>query len=310
MRVAVLTSGSTTSPGWHVRDLTRAAQAMGCVLHPCHWRSLSACVHSQNTAQNMKRPIARAGDLVLDEVDMLLLRTMPAGSLEQIVFRMDVIQRLEASGVKVVNSPRAVEMAVDKYLALSHMAQAGLPVPATMACQRYDDAMVAFEQLGGDVVVKPLFGSEGFGIMRLTDADLAARTFAHLEKLNAVIYLQQYIQHHDTASNASQGRDMRLFVLDGQVIAAMRRTNQGDWRTNIARGGKGEICQPTSAEISLAIQAAAACKTFVAGVDIITDAQGSHWVIEVNAVPGWRELARVTQIDIAHAILEKLMVHL
>lgn len=313
MRVAVLTSGSTTSPGWHVRDLSRAADELGGdlggELAVCHWRSLAATVGVHDG------PVARAGDVILDDMDLLLLRTMPAGSLEQIVFRMDIIARLEASGVKVINPPRAIEMAVDKYLALSHMAQAGLPVPATFVCQKFDDAMAAFEKLGSDAVVKPLFGSEGFGVMRLTDTDLAARTFNHLEKLNAVMYLQAYINHQTAGPNNSQnktapsiGCDLRLFVLDGQVLAAMRRTHASDWRTNISRGGKGEICEPTADQIQLAVQAAAACSTVVAGVDLLVDEQGKQWVIEVNAVPGWRELTRVTGVDVARKILEKFMV--
>lgn len=302
MRVAVLTSGSITSPGWHVRDLARAAQLMDCELLPCHWRSLAGWVGSTTNGRE-HMPVAQAGAVVLDDVDVLLLRTMPAGSLEQIVFRMDIIQRLMHSGVKVVNPPRAIEMAVDKYLALSHMAAAGLPVPATMVCQRFDDAMAAFEQLGSDVVVKPLFGSEGFGLMRLTDIDLAARTFAQLEKLSAVIYLQQFIGHKSKQNTSS---DLRLFVLDGQILAAMTRTHDNDWRTNISRGGVGHLCEPTDEQKHLAIQAAAACNTFVAGVDVMVDQEGRHWVIEVNAVPGWRELAKVTQIDVALNILQKV----
>ena len=310
MRIAVLTSGSTTSPGWHVRDLSRAAKAIGYELLPCHWRSLTARVWTQsNAADGLKQgPIAQAGDVVLDEMDMVLLRTMPAGSLEQIVFRMDIMQRLEASGVRVINSPRAVEMAVDKYLALSHMAKAGLPVPATAVCQRFDDAMAAFEQLGGDVVLKPLFGSEGFGVMRLTDIDLASRAFAQLEKMSSVMYLQAFIRHRLNDSSQA-GSDLRLFVLDGQVLATMQRTNGSDWRTNISRGGKGALCEPSPRQIDLAIKAAGACQTFVAGVDVMVDEQGNDWVIEVNAVPGWRELASVTGVDIARSILEKVMVH-
>lgn len=292
MRAAVLTSGSPASPGWHVRDLQRASDALGIELVPCHWRHLHGSVDTH-------QPRACAGELPLDDMDLVLLRTMPAGSLEQIILRMDIVGQLAQRGVKVVNSPRAVEAAVDKYLALSRMAQAGLPVPRTIACQRFDDALAAFETLGRDVVVKPLFGSEGFGIMRLTDADLAGRTFAQLDRLNQVIYLQQYIEHH--------GQDYRLLVLAGKVIGAMKRTHATDWRTNIARGGQGEACEPSPQHAQLAIAAAAACDTFIAGVDVMVDEAGKAWVIEVNAVPGWRELSRVTGIDIASRFLQEVM---
>jgi len=292
MRVAVLTSGSVTTPGWHVADLARAAAQLSVTLNVCHWRHLQSSVSEAGLT-------AMAGETPLHEMDVLLLRTMPAGSLEQIVLRMDIAGRLAASGVKVINSPRAVEMAVDKYLALASMAQVGLPTPRTVACQRYEDAMQAFEQMGSDVVVKPLFGSEGFGIQRLTDPDLAGRTFAHLAQLNAVIYLQQYIDH--------EGQDFRLFVLGGKVIAAMRRTHSSDWRTNISRGATGQPHEPTPRQVELALKAAAACDAMVAGVDILLDRQGRHWVIEVNAVPGWRELSRVTQIDVASLLLKEAL---
>src|SRR5262245_16065770 len=107
---------------------------------------------------------------------------MPAGSLEQVVFRMDVLHAAAAEGLAVLNPPRAVETCVDKYLTNVRLAQAGLPLPATVACQRADDALAAFEGLGGDVVVKPLFGAEGRGMVRVTDRELAWRTFHAIEQ--------------------------------------------------------------------------------------------------------------------------------
>ena len=83
--------------------------------------------------------------------------------------------------VPVLNPPRAVETCVDKFLASARIAAAGLPTPATVACQTADDAMIAFEEQGGDVVVKPLFGAEGRGIVRVADPDLAWRTFHAIE---------------------------------------------------------------------------------------------------------------------------------
>ena len=88
---------------------------------------------------------------------------MPAGSLEQVVFRMDI---LHSAKVPVLNPPRAVETCVDKFLTSARLAAAGLPTPETTACQTADDALAAFAELGGDVVVKPLFGAEGRGIAR------------------------------------------------------------------------------------------------------------------------------------------------
>lgn len=284
MRIITLTSGS----GWHVQDLQRASAKLGVTVQPAMWRHLRGSVGIGQT-------VAQCNDLVLDESDAILLRTMPAGSLEQLVFRMDLLHRVATAGVPVFNSPRAVEIAVDKYLALSLMAHAGIPVPPTIVCQRGAEAQRAFVELGGDVVLKPLFGSEGFGIMRLADAQLAERAFATLERLGHVLYLQQFVPH--------PGCDCRLFVLGDRVLTAMRRTSDS-WRTNIACGGRGEPITPSSAMIRLALDAARACATSIAGVDIIERTDGELFVIEVNAVPGWRELSRVTGVDVAAEVLQ------
>ena len=285
MRITTLTAGK----GWHVRDLARAAAARGDELTACDWRDLVGGVGA-GTA------IATARGVALDDTDLVLLRTMPPGSLEQIVFRMDLLQRLEGLGVRVLNPPRAIEAAVDKYLALARMEAAGVPVPPTIVCQRFADAMEAFERLGRDAVLKPIFGSEGFGLMRLSDPDLAARAFAALERMGSVMYVQRYVDHG--------GTDYRLFVLGDRVLATMRRqSTNGDWRTNVARGGRGESVATEPCLAELAVRATAACGARVAGVDIALEGGDRPFVLEVNAVPGWRELARVTRIDVAAEVL-------
>jgi ribosomal protein S6--L-glutamate ligase len=158
--------------------------------------------------------------------------------------------------------------------------------------------MDAFAALGGDVVVKPLFGSEGRGMVRLQDKDLAWRTFTTLERLQSVLYLQRYINH--------PGWDLRGLVLGGRVVAAMRRRSNGGWRTNVAQGATGELVQLSHAEESLAVRAAAAVGAPLAGVDLLPGPDGACYVLEVNAVPGWRALAPVTGIDLAREILHYL----
>src|SRR2546421_458452 len=109
----------------------------------------------------------------------------------------------------------------DKSRGPARLEEAGVPVPPTAACQQADAALDAFHALGGDVVVKPLFGSEGRGMMRIADPDLAWRTFRTLERLQTVLYVQRYIDH--------PGWDLRVFVLDGRAVAAMRRCSAGGW---------------------------------------------------------------------------------
>lgn len=280
MRIALLAGGD----GWHVRDLQRAALALGHEAVRVDFRRIHAGV-------------AISADSLLG-FDAILVRTMPPGSLEQVVFRMDVLQRLEARGVPVLNPPRALEICVDKYLASARLEAAGLRVPPTIVCQHADAAMEAFAQLGGDVVVKPLFGSEGRGMVRVSDAELAWRTFRTLERTQSVLYLQRFIAH--------PGWDLRVFVLGERVLTAMRRHANGGWRTNVAQGGKAEVVRLTPAEERLALAAAAAVAAPVAGVDLLPGPDGAYYVLEVNAVPGWRALTAVTGLDIASAVLSFL----
>src|SRR5262249_42188209 len=149
-----------------------------------------------------------------------IVRTMPPGSLEQVVFRMDLLHRAHARGQLVLNPPAALETCVDKYLASARLEAAGLPVPATRVCQDADTALEAFAALGGDVVVKPLFGSEGRGLLRITDPESAWRAFRTLERLQAVIYVQEFVHH--------PGWDLRAFVVGERVLAAMRRRAKND----------------------------------------------------------------------------------
>ncbi len=276
---------------WYRRDLERAALARGHQFSRVDFRRLTATVSGDIVE-------VVADDLCLSDCDAVIIRTMPPGSLEQVVFRMDLLAQLESAGVTVMNSPKAIECAVDKYLTTARLRDAGLPVPATVVCENSEAAMTAFDELGGDVVVKPIFGAEGRGILRVSDPDLAFRTFRTLERTQAVLYLQRYLAH--------EGFDLRAMVLDGRLIGSMRRHGNGDYRTNVSRNGTATPVELTSEEADLALRAAAATGCRFAGVDLLYDRAGRIYVIEVNAVPGWRALARVTGVDIAAVVLGAL----
>jgi ribosomal protein S6--L-glutamate ligase len=279
---------------WYVEALQSAATRRG---HEClclDFRCLTAAIRDRFTrVHSQTHP--------LHALDALIVRTMPPGSLEQVVFRMDVLQRVQEQGTHVLNSPKAIEAAVDKFLTTSRLADAGLPTPVTIVCESAEAALEAFEQLGSDVVVKPIFGSEGRGILRVCDRDLAERVFPTLERVQSVLYLQQFISH--------PGFDIRILMLDGQVLGSVRRRNPGDFRTNVARNGTAEPYTPTAREIGLAERAAAAVGACFAGVDLLYDSEGTCFVIEVNAVPGWRALQRATGIGVADRIIESLEKH-
>ncbi len=194
----------------------------------------------------------------------------------------------------VVNPARALEAAVDKYLASARLQAAGLLVPRTSVCQTIDDALAAFDALGGDVVVKPLFGSEGRGILHIEDRSLAGRVFSTLAQLQSVIYLQQFIPH--------PGYDLRLLVIGGRVLG-MSRHRGTDWRTNIALGATAQPLEPTDQMADMARTAAAAIGAPLAGVDLLPGVDGRLYAIEVNAVPGWKALAAARKVDVAALVL-------
>ncbi len=282
MRIALLSAGD----GWHVRDLQRAAAALGHDAVAVDFRRVTAGV-------GIPDPVGS-----LAGFDGVIVRTMPPGSLEQVVFRMDLLHRLQAIGTRILNPPRAVEICVDKYLATALLEAAGLRVPPTLVCQHADAALEAFAVLGGDVVVKPLFGSEGRGMVRVSDPEMAWRTFRTLERTQAVLYVQKFIRH--------PGWDLRVFVLGGRVLTAMRRRSRSDWRTNVAQGGVGEPACIGAEEERLALRAAVALRTPAAGVDLLPGPDGEWYVLEVNAVPGWRALSPVTGVDVAAALVRFL----
>lgn len=279
--------------GWHVQDLIRASRAVGCRLDAVPFPRVVGRVGGGASR-------VEAGGIDLGAVDGVLVRMMPPGSLEQVVFRMDALHRLEAMGVPVLNPPRAVEAAVDKYLALAKLAAEGLPVPETWVGESSREAMEAFHALGGDVVIKPLFGAEGRGLVRVSDTELASRALRAIERIGSVLYVQRHVRN--------PGRDFRAFVLGGRVIGAIRRTaREGEWRSNVAVGGRAEAVTLDPGAERLAIRAAEAVGARMAGVDLLPDEDSGRLVVlEVNAVPGWRALSRETGVDVASTILDDL----
>lgn len=283
MHLAVLCAPDS----WYLKDLQRAGRERHRVV---------AVPFTEIAAELSERGLrVYSGEHDLSTADAVLVRTMPPGSLEQVVFRMDALARLEAAGTLVLNPPKAIEVAVDKFLTSARLAAAGLLTPRTLVCQTADDALAGFQRLGGDVVVKPLFGSEGRGIARVSDPDLALRAFKMLTQLGAVLYLQEFIPH--------EGYDKRLFVL-GNDIYAMRRKSASDWRTNVSRGATTEGFVPSDELVDLARRAATAVGAPLAGVDILPGKDGRLYVLEVNAVPGWQALARTLNVDIAAKVLD------
>ena len=151
----------------------------------------------------------------------------------------------------------------------------------------------------GDAIIKPIFGSMGHGLVRVQDPEVAFRVARALEQVKAVFYVQRAVDHG--------GRDVRVFVVGGCVLGAIeRRSPDGDWRTNVSRGGSADPIDLSSEWADLAVRAAAAIGADYAGVDLLPSRDGAVAVLEVNGIPGWQGLQRATGLDVAGAIAEQL----
>jgi len=295
MRVAILGQPSN----WHTSVLQAALARHGIESSCFPITMLAARVAGRPLLAATPPPVpagATAGmSEALEDYDAVLVRGIPGGSLEQIIFRVDMLHRLENTGVRVINSPLAIERTVDKYYTSTLLEDAGLPTPRTVVTEQFDQALAAFLELGGDVVIKPLFGSEGRGMVRVSDPDTAYRALRALELGRYVYYLQEFVPHGC--------EDIRSFVVGQQVVAAMVRRGQ-TWKTNIAQGAKAVPLSPDQSLCTLACQAARAVGAGYAGIDILVTEGGHYTVIEVNGIPGWQGLQEVTRVDIAERIVE------
>ncbi|NIR87635.1 RimK family alpha-L-glutamate ligase [Candidatus Bathyarchaeota archaeon] len=253
---------------------------------------------SQLIARVKYKPAASVGETnILKDLSALITRPIGRGSLEEIIFRMDLLYRLERLGMLIINPPSSIERSVDKYYALALLEEHGLPVPGTAVTESHREALKCFHELGGDVVVKPLFGSRGVGSTRVSDPDVATRVFRTISFYHGVLYLQEFVPHGVS--------DVRAFVVGDRVIASMRRV-AGTWKTNVSLGAKPVSLRLSEELEDLAVRAAKAIGCKVAGVDILEGPSGPL-IVELNSQPGWRGLQSVTKVNIADEIVRYVL---
>ena len=230
---------------------------------------------------------------ILDDLDALIIRPIGRGSLEELVFRMDMLYKLERQGFYMVNPPTAIEHCVDKYDILAILEDEGVPVPRTLATESVNEAIRAFKELGGDIVIKPIFGSRGQGATRVNDIDIADTIFKAITFHHGVIYMQEFVPHGHS--------DIRAFVIGDQVVACMRRVATG-WKTNYSQGAKPAPAQISREFEEIAIKSSKAVGCKIAGVDILEGPDGPR-IVDVNSQPGWKGLQMVAKVNIAEEIV-------
>lgn len=276
---------------WHARELTRALASLGARAVPFR---LSSARFDTNAKFGLKM---RGFDSELP--DAVLVRAISSGTFQAVTMRLGVLHALRELGVPVWNDARAVERCVDKSTTSFLMARAGIPTPATWCVESLEAARaIAQRELAdGPLVLKPLFGSQGRGLLLISSVE----DLPQPDVVTGVYYLQRFI-----GVERDGFRDLRLLVLKGRVVAAMVR-HADNWITNVKQGGRPIATVPDAEVKALAIATAEAVGADLAGVDIVRDAQGRPFVLEANSMPAWRGLQRVTGANIAAMIARGLI---
>jgi RimK family alpha-L-glutamate ligase len=292
MSIAIITD---EPQAWHTRELKRAFAARGYAIRIVDLRQCRIDL------------VASSWGIVIpgfakELPEAAFVRGVPGGTLEQVVLRLDILHALRELGVPVYNDARAIEKSVDKAMTSFLLHRAGVPTPPTWAAEEESAVRrIVIKSLadGHSLVAKPLFGSQGKGLRRINEVPLTAPLEA------GVAYLQTWLP-----PNGERYLDWRVLVIGNRAVAAMRRESQ-HWVTNIAQGAKPraeDIDAPENADLAeWAVHAAHALGMDYAGVDLMRDAEGKPFVIEVNGVPAWRGLQRVTPTNIADALATDLI---
>ncbi len=284
----------TDDPGWHGRQLTKSLKEHG---FESQYVSLTDCIIEINGDEK---------EIVFPGFDKLPLgvfvRGVPGGSLEQVIFRLDILHAVHDMGLTVFNTPRSIERTVDKPLTSLLLSRAGLPTPTTWICESLQHANFILDKEsanGNQLVLKPLFGSQGIGVHLLNKQT----GLIHDEKFAGIYYLQRFIERQN-----NEFTDIRVLVIDGVAKAAMLRRGQ-EWVTNRAQGA---VCEPLILDNNIAGLAESACKVLdidYAGVDLMQDKNGQFYIIEVNSIPAWYGLQGVVDFNIASCLIDSFVKH-
>lgn len=288
-RIAIFTD----DPGWHGKQLRLAFASRG---YSGEYVSLTECnINLDSSALPIQIPGFESA-----LPDAVFVRGVPGGSLQEVVFYLDILHALKIMGIPVYNDGHAVERSVDKGMTSFLLKQAGLNTPLTWVFNQRSSALAIAEQElknGYCVISKPLFGSQGEGVRRIEKmTDLFWLTSSQ-----GIYYLQRFVNCEGDGYS-----DIRVFVVSGKAVAAMRRRGKS-WLNNVARGAKCEN-MALDAELSeLAEQATHALAMDYAGVDIIRDSEGQYCVIEVNSIPAWKGLESVCELNVADLLADDLI---
>jgi RimK family alpha-L-glutamate ligase len=289
----------TDDPGWHGRELHNAFARQG---YKCTNVSLADCyinVSGEGRSNN------NASSLVIPGFentlpDGVFVRGVQGGTLEEVVFYLDVLHALHELNILVYNSARAIERSVDKGMTSFLLDHAGILTPLTWVGNDVHKAYSFIRSelaMGYKVVAKPLFGSQGKDLQLISKPE----DITNFKVYNKIYYLQRFIQTGQIGKE--NAFDWRIFVIGDQVIASMRREGM-DWISNVANGGKCYSAVINDQFETIAIDAVKAVDMHYAGVDVMQDLDGKLWVTEVNSIPAWKGLESVNNLVVADRLAQ------
>jgi ribosomal protein S6--L-glutamate ligase len=240
----------------------------------------------------------RNGDRAFPKVDLIIPRV---SLLSNVNVKAAIIEQFQLMGIPTLNEYHAVLRAKSKLKTLQILSHYDIPVVKTMVINDPKYLKKAVKFIGDfPIIMKTIYGSYGAGVAIAETERSVKSTYGLLAGSlsgNNAILLQEYIAE-------AEGKDIRIFVVGGQMIAAMERNAEdGDFRSNVGQGGTGGPYTPTEEEIHMAIKATKAIGLEVAGVDIIQTKHGPA-IMEVNANPGFEELEEASGVNVAGSIVE------
>ncbi len=274
------------------RDLLQAIKKSGHNAKYIPISRISVVVDGENVELRLREVKLQVDGAFLRSIGFLI-------DLEQFIRRLTVLRLLEESGAIVLNPLEGFLKSRSKLETVVELARRGIPVPRTVCTEDLYYAYVCCKEMS-EFVLKPIQGSRGFGAVKLSDPDIAFQVMKTLLSYKKPLYVQKFVP--------KPGRDIRALVIDGEVFACMYRiAPEGSWKTNIAQGGRGTVCEKVEPELrELAIKATEALGLVYAGVDIGEGPSG-YVVFEVNGSPDWRELAQVTSKNPAERLVEVII---
>lgn len=213
-------------------------------------------------------------------------------------YGLAVVKQLEMLGIKVVNGSRGIAESRNKLRCLQVLAEKGYDIPTTVLMRGSRHSKIALRQVQGTpAVMKLIQGTQGVGVMLVESVTSAESVLDTMWGLGQDVILQQYISE-------SAGRDIRAFVIGDKVVAAMRRqAKEGEFRSNIHRGGEGVPIELKDQYKRLAVQAAKAVGLSVAGVDMLESLSGPK-ILEVNSSPGFEGIEAATGLNVAKLMIQ------